>query len=72
MLREAGVTYLKIAGRGAPTTAKLRDIGFLAAAMAMSHGKGPRETAAYAQEIIRLRFEHYGHTCGPEDCYYEV
>ena len=72
LLADAGVAHVKIAGRGAPTEAKLRDITFMAAAMELSRGKGPEGTTGYAEQIIKLRLDHYGETCGPRDCYYEV
>lgn len=72
LLAEAGVAIAKIAGRGAPTEAKLRDIRFVAAAIELSYGKGPDGTTEYAEQIIKLRLDHYGQTCGPRDCYYEV
>ena len=72
LLREAGATHVKIAGRGAPTAVKLRDIAFMAEALALSRGLEPEGTAQYAEQIIKLRLDHYEQTCGPHDCYYEV
>ena len=72
LLREAGVTRAKIAGRGAPTAAKLKDITFMSEAMALAGEVTPEGTARYAEQIIKLRLDRYGQTCGPRDCYYEV
>ncbi|MBD3264098.1 MAG: hypothetical protein GF375_03230 [Candidatus Omnitrophica bacterium] len=66
LLRESGVEYLKIAGRGNPLQKKIKDIKFLKRALDIFESGKP----GFEENCRNLRKDILGIKCRDQDCYY--
>lgn len=67
-IKAAGISHIKIAGRGSSTQKKLKDIGFMAAALQTAESYC--SMSDYKAQTARLFAQSYDSPCSREDCFH--
>ena len=68
MLREAGISVVKVQGRNSPTAKKLADVRFLRSALDALEDMGDGD--AFHERCRALYSEIYDRSCTPAECYW--